>query len=399
LALPARNRSADWDDRRIAMLSISRDLIAALHAAPARWVLAITGGGAAAAAELLSVPGGSRSVLEIVVPYHEQALADFLGHRPDASCSALASEAMARRALDRARWLAPAEATFGLGCTASLVSDRPKRGDHRVHVSTAGCERLRTWSLILTKGARARTGEESVAAALVLNAMAQTLGVSAAVPLSLLPEEKIDERSETSELYATLPETSNAIFVAADGRVSPETAWDPARPMVLVPGAFNPLHSGHWALAALAERLAAMPAAFELSRANVDKAELSPAEVRSRLRQFAGHAPVWLTRAPRFVDKARLFPGAIFAVGADTAQRLADPRYYEQDDERLRQAFDFFRRQGCRFLVAGRMDASGRFLGLEGLAIPVAFRDLFRAIAREEFLKDVSSTLLRDRCR
>src|SRR5262245_20314223 len=48
-----------------------RALIAQLHDAPVRYALALTGGGAAAAGWLLSVPGGSRTVLEVAVPYDE----------------------------------------------------------------------------------------------------------------------------------------------------------------------------------------------------------------------------------------------------------------------------------------------------------------------------------------
>src|SRR5438067_1229604 len=109
----------------------TRSLIEALHAAPYQYALAMTGGGAQAAAHLLNVPGGSRTVLEVLVPYHGQALADFLGGEPEQSCSAETSRAMARRAYERARRLAPSAGVAGVGCTASLVSDRPKRGDHR----------------------------------------------------------------------------------------------------------------------------------------------------------------------------------------------------------------------------------------------------------------------------
>ncbi len=184
--------------------------------------------------------------------------------------------------------------------------------------------------------------------------------------------------------------------MAEDGRLCPGVAWDRENPQVLVPGAFNPLHAGHLTLAPLAAKLANKPAAFELSLANVDKPELSVAEVRKRLPQFVGRAPVWVTRAPRFVDKARLFPGATFVVGADTASRLVDPRYYEGDEERLRQALEFFRTQRCSFLVAGRADSSGSFLGLENISVPLPFRDLFRAVPAEAFRMDISSTRLRN---
>ncbi len=52
--------------------------------------------------------------------------------------------------------------------------------------------RVRTWDLELAKGARGRPGEEAVAAALALRALAAACGVPAdvreAAPLGLLPE-------------------------------------------------------------------------------------------------------------------------------------------------------------------------------------------------------------------
>src|SRR5437868_3232769 len=108
----------------------TRALIEALHReAPYRYVLALTGGGAAAAAQLLNVPGGSRTLLEVVIPYGENALAEFLGRTPEQFCSPATGLALARRALERARSLAPGQEVAGVGCTASLATDRPKKGD------------------------------------------------------------------------------------------------------------------------------------------------------------------------------------------------------------------------------------------------------------------------------
>src|SRR5690242_20225890 len=112
-----------------------------------------------------------------------------------------------------------------------------------------------------------------------------------------------------------------------DGTFRPLTATPP----VLFPGSFNPLHDGHRTLAALAgERLGGV-GAFELSIANVDKPDLPDDEVRRRLEQFRGRAAVVVTRAPTFVQKAELFPGATFVLGADTAARVVQPRYYCSD--------------------------------------------------------------------
>ena len=376
------------------MIPATASLISALHAYPAHWVLAMTGGGATAAGELLRIPGGSRTLLEIVVPYHEQALAEYLGCWPEAFCSETTSQTLAYKAHARARWLVPGQPAFGVGCTASLVSDRPKRGNHRIHVSTVGGATWHTWSLTLTKGARDRDGEECLAARLILDAMAQTLGIPAPA-VDLLPGEQIESTSGSAECWPTQLAKNGSVLMEADGKFREGVTWDAQRPSVLVPGAFNPLHGAHTAIAEVAERLTGMPAAYELSVTNVDKPELPYDEVRRRLDQFVGLAPVWLTRAPRFADKAKLFPGARFAIGADTALRLVDTRYHENDAQRLLEALRFIRDQGCRFLVAGRADATGRHIGVEDISIPADYRDLFGAIPAYAFRMDLSSTILR----
>lgn len=168
-----------------------RRLIEAIHAAPGMGVFAVTGGGATAAAELLAVPGASRTVLEVVVPYHPNALADFLGSVPEHACSADTGRALAARALARAEQLAPGEGAFGLGVTASLATDRPKRGDHRFHLTVQGSDRGLTLALTLAKGRRDRAGEEAVLTAVVLNALAEFLGVPDRLDVPLLPGEEI----------------------------------------------------------------------------------------------------------------------------------------------------------------------------------------------------------------
>jgi hypothetical protein len=184
---------------------------------------------------------------------------------------------------------------------------------------------------------------------------------------------------------------SDCVCVETDGR----HLTGAAPPPLLVPGAFNPVHEGHWSLAAAAARCAGKPAAFELCVANVDKPPLGTAAVCHRLRQFAWRAPVWVTRAPRFVEKARLFLGTIFAVGADTAARILAPRYYAEAEAGLAKAMAEVRRRGCRFLVACRAEAGGDCVQLEDLNVPADYGDLFIAIPPDEFRLDVSSTELR----
>jgi hypothetical protein len=182
-----------------------------------------------------------------------------------------------------------------------------------------------------------------------------------------------------------------ALFMEREGRVVTEAP----PPTVLIPGAFNPLHEGHLALAEVARQILGAPAAFELSLANVDKPLLTPEELGWRVKQFRRKHALWLTKAPTFAEKAKLFPGVVFVVGVDTAFRIVSPRYHDQNKAALAEALAVIRDRGCSFLVAGRVDGSGQFLHLDKVAIPPAFRDLFRAIPEQVFRVDISSTQLR----
>jgi hypothetical protein len=371
----------------------TRHLIEALHHAPPKCVLAVTGGGTSATAMLLAVPGGSRTVLEVVVPYHEYSLAEFLGHQPEQACSAATSRDMARRALERARWLAPGEAVIGVSCTASLATDRPKKGDHRLHITTATAEQVTTYSLTLIKGARDREGEEAVLDAVLLNALAEAFGIQPRLPMEFLPDEAlaVERLPAFGALAAFLQQQVPAVCIEIDGRIRTEAP----RPGLVLPGSFNPLHEGHLRLAVVASQMMGLPAAFELSVTNVDKPGLGAEEVYRRTQQFIWRAPLWLTRGPTFAEKAAQFPGAVFVVGADTAARIVKPCYYQENEQRMAEALEHMRKQGCRFLVAGRVDANGRFMGLDDLGVPPAWRALFVGIPEAAFRSDISSTTLR----
>jgi hypothetical protein len=379
------------------MDAATQALIEALHrTAPYRYVLALTGGGTGAAAQLLNVPGGSRTLLEVVVPYSELALADFLGRAPAQACSTATALALARRALERARWLSPGEPVAGIGCTASLATDRPKKGEHRFHLAVVCSSGAgKAVSLVLNKGGRDRPGEEALLDAVLLNTMAEVFGVPAHIEPTLRSGEELQqeqlERSPLARLIEGEPGGPVALCIEPDGRVSATAA----RPRALLPGAFNPVHHAHRALVAEAERRLGFPVAFELSVRNVDKPSLGVEEVRRRAAAFTQNAALWVTRAATFREKAALFPGAVFVVGADTAERVLAPRYYPEGETGVAAALAFLRGQGCRFLVAARADAAGRCVSLEHLPVPDEARDLFEAIAAEAFRVDVSSTALR----
>jgi nicotinamide mononucleotide (NMN) deamidase PncC len=370
-----------------------RQLIKAIHGSSFKTVLALTGGGASAAGLLLSVPGGSRTVLEVRIPYEERALAEYLGHRPQKSCSVEVAREMAVRAHERAQWLAPGERVVGVGCTASLATDRPKRGEHRFHIAIRSSEKLASYSLALQKGTRGREAEESLLDRALLSSLAKAVGLDEQLSLSLLPGEEIKiESAMSADLVQAVVEGKQPfVCVEPDGRLRS----DAPPPQLLVPGAYNPLHEGHRGLGLAAEQLTGHPAAFELCVINVDKPPLTAEEVRRRLQQFQWRSTVWVTRAPTFAEKAGLFEKTTFVVGADTAARMLSPRYYDDADAGLTRALEHIRARGCRFLVAGRACEDETFVEIGNLRIPHGSSDLFMGIPEDLFRRDISSTALR----
>lgn len=374
-----------------------RRLIEQVHGSGRRVVLAITGGGSGAIGELLRVPGASRTLLEAIVPYDGAALAQYLGAAPDQACSEETAVALARRARERARALAPeAAAVVGLGATASLASDRPKKGEHRCHLAVATNQGLDVTSIVLEKDRRDRGTEEDVVARAIIAMLARACGISAPTTGSLLGKgDRLTEgRGAEPDLLAQLLAGSiDRLTLCPDGQLSRGAP----SPGAILPGSFNPLHAGHLGLAQVASRSLGTLVAFELSVTNVDKPPLGETEVIRRLRQFEVPHVVELTRAPTFREKARLFGGTTFVVGADTAERIVQPRYYGNSEANMRAALDEIASHGCRFLVAGRVDDAGRFTTLGEAPIPLEYRALFSAIPETDFRIDLSSTLLRRR--
>jgi hypothetical protein len=176
-------------------------LVEAIHASPVRTVLAVTGAGSQALAWLLGVGGASRTVIEATIPYAQTAFIDYAGRAPGEFASPDAASALAGKAFERARSLAEDGSTVvGIGCAATIATDRLKRGEHRAFVSCAGVEGITTYALLIEKGARDRTGEEALVSSLILNVLAEASGVEARLTLDLRPGEELTKVNDTWKL-------------------------------------------------------------------------------------------------------------------------------------------------------------------------------------------------------
>ncbi len=188
-------------DERISHLPIDvLQLVDSIHGTKGKIALVVTGAGVQATYWLFARPGASKTMLDAYVPYSSDAVIDFLGSEPEQYVSCTTAQFMAERALVRARQLSAAETEpenhdsllAGVSCTAAIATDRTRRGENRCDVAFATSDgRGAVASLVMAKGERDRSAEESVVSRLILNAVAEAKHVDQRVDVPLLNEEQL----------------------------------------------------------------------------------------------------------------------------------------------------------------------------------------------------------------
>ena len=337
------------------------DLASRLRSAAVRAFVVATGAGAGIQDALWRVPGCSSFLSGAAFPYDEDAITEFLGFRPERFASNEIALDLATAAYMQAlRPLDSSKRTIGLGLCASVATTREHRGEHRVHIAavSATCALGRT--LLLEKGTgvdrRALDGHAADEAALRVLFDAAGLARDAAVEdWSVTARERFFARPYWDE----------------HGRRFPES--EVPRDVALFPGAFDPPHEGHLALAASG----GVPAAFAVCASPPHKPALAMGDLLARAKLLRGQRRLFTEGDPLYLDKARRFPGRTFLIGVDALSRMLDPRWGTPVEPMLEE----FQRLEARFRVAGRL-VDG--VPLQPNAVIATISERFRGLGYED---------------
>lgn len=293
-----------------------------------KYGLVITGGGSEAVSELLRHGGASTSFVEATIPYNQKALQEFLRleNEPTKCCSEVIAFGMALEQYHRiVDYGFTRYETIGISSTSILVKpgykgEKREDGTKRKHYAFIGISSLlgtRVIELDLgvsTNYSGVREEEETYLAEAITKALKY-------------------EVEQLDRLEANITNGYNS-------NVPSFTVFDKELTRCIYPGSFNPIHVSHMDIDAHGAKLTNEKTTLEISISNVDKGDISLGELKLRVYNILKTHPnvynIVVTKAPKFVDKINVLgKDKTYLVGYDTALRIIDSKYYEEEEHRF----------------------------------------------------------------
>ena len=367
--------------------------ITRIHNSKTKLVMSVSGVGSQSINWLLSVPGASKTLIEATIPYSNESLNRYIGEVPRQYVSKTTALSMAKAAYIQGVEYGNHEIDIiGVSCTGAISTNRKRRGDNQAFIGLWGPRLKYVAHLILEKGERNRVDEEELVSSLIVQYIEEKLLGNSVLNMELnkLESVSVDETEFPSDLDSLVNGHISSITYMGSNLVGLDKSFKGG----ILSGSFNPMHQGHIELSKLASDMLGVPVAFEISATNVDKPPLQANEIEKRVSQFERSETVILTCAPLFGEKSSIFQNSTFIIGNDTALRLVDPKYYDNDVQNMYTSLQKVMDNKCDFLVAGRLQNS-EFKTISDMAIPEAFISLFQGIPESQFRMDLSSTELR----
>ena len=359
-------------------------IVPLIHATPTKAVLYITGGGTEVLPMLLERGGGSATLLSARVPYANAETVELLGGEPEKYVSEATTRQLAMAAFQKALALRTGdEPVIGVACSSSLQKTPMEREGRIHHIFAALQTNTKTVEIsvmldpdtmdnsptchsecAIEYATRIRLFEEQLNAVILFNLVAEGCGIAerASIPGAYtFSANRRSSKISGDYLPLLLEGKINRLAFYVDGNeITPSSTYHTDDPYsaFIMPGSYNPAHEGHFEMADyVARELIEMPnygIDFEISIRNVEKPMLDLISLEERLKSISkgGKRKVWLTNAPTFVEKAKVFhnPYTTFIVGYDTAIRICNPKYAGDVDA----VINVFYENNTRFVVFGR---------------------------------------------
>jgi hypothetical protein len=360
-----------------------------------------TGAGAGAQRSLWNIPGCSSFLVGAGFPYDTKLTSEIISYTPNKFVSKETSAELAMAAYMNAFDPSVKDVdTIGIGLTASVASIKEHRGEHQIFVTAISNNKSIGINYILNKGSglEQRIQDGDIADQLIHNIICKLLNIDYK-PKNWQSVVYYDTSVLVKDLITVRPffKADGTKCAAKDffGEVADYSNY------VFYPGSFNPFHYGHSNGAKQSFKTAVhlndnvKDVIFSTCINPKHKAEPTSAELLQRIKQMRGQNFLLTKDDPYFVDKARMFPGAMISMGADVLLSLFDPKWGLDPVEML----EVFRENNVRFLVQGRL-VGDTFVSLRDVRdANKLMQDVkyYRLFAHVEGRSDISSTELRNK--